>query len=199
MKKRQFLTNTLGLLAGAVSSSASLAENSSKTQPKTQTILTIVGDIKHSNRGKLDPVRDQFMYKHGVKFDKGYTFALQDLEQFSAKTIQPTMEYDARVHKLSGSRLMDVLNHVGIEEKSSKTSLILRGIDGYSPEVQLSDAQKYDFILATQMDNELLAIGGLGPLFAIYDADRIAEFAKKPLNQRFVACPWGLYCIEVHA
>jgi len=51
--------------------------------------------------------------------------------------------------------------------------------------------------VATHLDGKLLNIGGFGPLFAIYDADRIPELANKPLNQRFTACPWGLYCIEV--
>ena len=33
---------------------------------------------------------------------------------------------------------------------------------------------------------------GLGPLWALYDVDRVPEFAAKPLTQRFGLCPWGL-------
>jgi len=40
---------------------------------------------------------------------------------------------------------------------------------------------------------------GLGPLWAVYDADRLADFKDKPIKQRFALCPWGLYFIEVKA
>jgi hypothetical protein len=31
----------------------------------------------------------------------------------------------------------------------------------------------------------------------VYDADRVAEMAALPLPQRFSACPWALYHIDV--
>jgi hypothetical protein len=106
------------------------------------------------------------------------------------------MEYDTQVHALRGPRLLDVLNVVGIKNAGT-TKILFHGIDGYSPEITFDQARNYNFIVATHLDGKLLNIGGFGPLFAIYDADRIPELANKPLNQRFTACPWGLYCIEV--
>ena len=106
------------------------------------------------------------------------------------------MEYDERAHQLSGTRLLDVLVQVGAQ-LSESTRIVLHGIDGYSPEISLKLVKQYNYILATHMDGELLAIGGFGPLFAIYHADHISEFSAKPLNQRFAQCPWGLYCMEV--
>jgi hypothetical protein len=47
------------------------------------------------------------------------------------------------------------------------------------------------------MDGKPMPLGGLGPLWAIYDADNIPELAAKPLKERFVLCPWGLYQIQV--
>jgi len=197
MKKRQFLTSAAGLVVGAIGSSINSAHAlASKEKNDSQVILTIAGEIKSTNRGALDPVKDQLMHKRGIQFNKAHTFTLSDLERLPSKTINPTMEYDARVHKLSGPRLIDVLTKVGITN-SKDVNILMYGIDGYSPQVSLFNVQKYDFILATRIDGELLSIGGFGPLFALYDADRINEFAKKPLNQRFPGCPWGLYCIEV--
>jgi hypothetical protein len=201
MEKRQFLKSTAGLLAGAgsvLSGSMSSAHAAADKKEVSQTILTIVGDVLKTNRGSLDPVKDQLMYKRGIQFNKGFTFDLGALEKLRSKTISPTMEYDARVHKLSGPRLLDVLTEVGFIN-SKNVSILMHGIDGYSPEVTLAEVKKYDFILATQIDGQLLSIGGFGPLFGIYDADRIEELTKKPLNQRFLKCPWGLYCIEVKA
>jgi hypothetical protein len=37
----------------------------------------------------------------------------------------------------------------------------------------------------------------LGPLWAVYDADRVPEMAAQPLTARFAACPWALYHIAV--
>ena len=46
---------------------------------------------------------------------------------------------------------------------------------------------------------KVIAVGGLGPIWAVYDADRFPDKAAKPLNDRFAGCPWGLYHIEVTA
>jgi hypothetical protein len=44
-----------------------------------------------------------------------------------------------------------------------------------------------------------MALGGLGPLWGIYDADRFPDMAAKPVDQRFALCPWALYHIDVQA
>lgn len=41
------------------------------------------------------------------------------------------------------------------------------------------------------------ALGGLRPLWALYDADRVADMAAKPVAERFGACPWALYHIDI--
>jgi hypothetical protein len=33
----------------------------------------------------------------------------------------------------------------------------------------------------------------------VYDADRFADMAAKPVNERFGGCPWATYHIEVNA
>jgi hypothetical protein len=42
-----------------------------------------------------------------------------------------------------------------------------------------------------------MALGGLGPQWAVYDADKLPAFKDKPVKERFGQCPWGLYHIEV--
>ncbi len=191
--RRQFLTNTMSLLMGA----AGMAAQPSFAAPAKsdlQTILTLTGAIDRTNRPKMDGVTDQLMHKHGLQFERAWSLTLADLEKLPPQSINPTMEYDARVHRLKGPRLLDVLNVAGIS-KARPSSLRLHGIDGYSPEISFDKA--HNFIVATHLDGAVLAVGGFGPLFAIIDADRIAELAQKPLPQRFADCPWGLYCIEV--
>jgi len=196
MNKRQFISNSLSALFGAAGVSALPSHAAADKPVNGQTILTVTGAISRTNRGKFDEMMDQLMHKHGIHFDQAYQFSLADLETIPAVTIHPTMEYDSRAHALRGPRLMDVLNAVGVN-KTKATKIIFHGVDGYSPEMTFDLVQKYNFILATHIDGELQHLGGFGPLFAIYDADHIPEFAQKPLNQRFALCAWGLYCIEV--
>jgi hypothetical protein len=61
----------------------------------------------------------------------------------------------------------------------------------------LDNVRAWKFIVATHMDGKPMPLGGLGPLWAIYDADNIPQLAAKPLKDRFVLCPWGLYHIQV--
>jgi len=193
MNKRRFLTSIAGLVAA---SRINTADALNKAPEAGQTVLTVVGAIDRINREKLNPVTDQLMHKFAIGFERAHTFSLAELLTLPAQTIKPTMEYDQRAHQLTGPRLLDVLTAAGAQ-LSDTTRIVFHGIDGYSPEATWAQAKKYNYIVATHLDGKLLAIGGFGPLFAIYDADRIAELAAKPLNQRFFACPWGLYCIEV--
>jgi hypothetical protein len=196
MKKRQFLSRSVGMLIGAAGLTASQSQAATAAKSEHQTVLTLTGAIDHTNRGRFDEVLDQLMHKHGIHFERAFDFTLADLAKLPAVSINPTMEYDAKLHRLTGPRLADVLNAAGIS-KEKPTKIILHGIDGYSPEITLAQALADNFIVATHLDGKLLHIGGFGPLFAIYDADRITEIAAKPLSQRFSVCPWGLYCIEL--
>ena len=75
----------------------------------------------------------------------------------------------------------------------------LRAIDGYAAQVTAADLRKYRPILATHIDGQPLSLGGLGPLWAVYDADRFADVMAKPLPERFAWCPWAAYHVEVKA
>jgi hypothetical protein len=63
--------------------------------------------------------------------------------------------------------------------------------------VSIADARKYRFIIATRLDGKPMPLGGLAPLWAIYDADRYPEMAAKPVSQPLASCPWGLYHLDV--
>ncbi|MCD6026053.1 MAG: oxidoreductase molybdopterin binding domain protein [Solimicrobium sp.] len=200
MEKRQFLSSTAGLIAGplvgALGSTGSSAHANPLFDTKSPVILTISGEIERANRKGLNMVSDHLMHNQKIHFDRAFTFTFDDLEKLPLKTISPTLHFDRRVHKLSGPRLIDVLGKAGIKNSKDAT-IIFRCLDGYSTQISYSLAQKYDFILATRLDDEPLTTGGLGPLFGACDVDRIDDFAKKPLNQRFAGLPWFLYFIEV--
>lgn len=192
-KRRQFLSATaLGTLAVP---SLVLAQTAPKAS-RSPTLLTVSGLIAAGNRGPLDPVLDQMMAKQKIKFDKAQAFDFAAITALPAVTIKPTLEYDGKPHTLKGPLLMDVMKACGVKV-TDKTTFFLRAVDGYAAQVSAAEANKYRFIVATHLDGQPMALGGLGPLWAVYDADRFPDMAAKPLPARFAWCPWATYHIEV--
>lgn len=192
MKKRQFLGAVAA--AGAL---PSLGAAASKAE-RGPALLTVTGAIAKPNRGSFDRVADQMMHRQRLTFDKAFTFDFAALAALPAITIKPTLEYDSKPHTLSGPLLVDVLKAAGAQTGDS-SNLILRAVDGYAVAVSLARAKAQRFIVATHLDGVPMALGGLGPLWAIYDADRVPEMANRPVGERFSTCPWALYHIDVQA
>ncbi|HXZ09159.1 MAG TPA: molybdopterin-dependent oxidoreductase [Paraburkholderia sp.] len=197
MNKRKFLTSA-ALLGAATSPAFGQRPGHGGACVASPVLLTVSGAIKRSNRGPLDPALDQMLAKHLVKFDSAYTFDFPTIAAMPAVTIKPTLEYDARQHTLRGPLLADVLQQLGAPA-AGETKVVLRAVDGYAVMTTLDTLRSDRFILATQIDGKPLPLGGLGPLWAVYDADNVPEMAAKPLKERFVLCPWGLYQIQVTA
>ncbi len=191
MNKRQFLASSA--LSAVLPLGAQGAPASACTGPG---LLTVIGAIARSNRGALDPALDQLIVKHGAKFDRAWEFDGAMLARLPAVTLQPTLEYDAKVHKLSGPLLGSVVEAAGVAAGAPVT-LALRALDGYTVAVSLADARAYRMIVATALDDVPMSLGGLGPLWAVYDADRLPAFKDRALKERFGLCPWGLYFIDV--
>ena len=192
MDKRQFLG------AAALAGALPLAGQAAQPSGRGPALLTVTGAIAHGNRGPLDPVLDQMMHKQQISFSKAWAFDHAALLQLTPQTIRPTLEYDAKPHTLRGPLLLDVLARAGARV-DDRTVLVLRAVDGYNVELTGEQARKRRFIVATHIDGNPMPLGGLGPLWAVYDADRMPEMAAQPLAQRFAACPWALYHVEVRS
>lgn len=195
MKKREFMT-AAGLVASAALGIAPAAQAGGPRPASGPALLTVSGAIGRGNRGALDPALDQMLKKHGVKFDRAHSFDFAALSALPAVRIRPTLEYDGRPHLLSGPLLTEVAAAAGARPADGG-GLLLRAVDGYAASLSWADARKYRYIVATHLDGQPMALGGLGPLWAVYDADSYAEAAARPLAERFVLCPWALYHIEV--
>jgi hypothetical protein len=195
MNKRQFLTSAAAF--GVAATPAFGATNPKHSVcSAAPAILTVSGAIGRTNRGALDPAFDQLMAKQLVKFPSAYTFDYPTIASLPAMTIKPTIEYDAKQHTLSGPLLASVLEQAGVPGAGA-TKIAMRAVDGYVVQTTLDNVRAWRFILATHMDGKPMPLGGLGPLWAIYDADKIPDLAQKPLKDRFVLSPWGLYQIQV--
>ena len=195
MNKREFLTATAA--AGALPlAPARAAANAPGGAVGGPALLTVSGALERPNRGPFDPALDQMMARHGIAFSHAFVFDAPALQRLPAVTIRPTLEYDARTHALAGPLFATVLEAAGAAT-DGELQLGLRAIDGYRVELSLADARRYRMIVATHIDGRPLALGGLGPQWAVYEADTLAPFRDRPLAERFALCPWGLYHIEV--
>jgi hypothetical protein len=192
MDKRQFLGSA------ALASAAAAVAAPAKATGAGPALLTISGAIGKPNRGALDPALDQMMHKQKISFGAAHAFDFSTLAAMPATTIRPTLEYDQRQHTLSGPLLTDVLVRAGVQV-SGQSKLLLRAVDGYVAVVTPAQARAWRFIVATHLDGKPMPLGGLGPLWAVFDADRVPETAARPLAERFGSCPWALYHIEVQA
>lgn len=192
MKKRDFLA---AAASGAVAWPA-LAQGNAAKGLNGPALLTVTGAIGKGNRGPMDAALDQMMAKQKLAFTKAHAFEFAMLAGLPAVTIEPTLEYDNKRHALRGPLLVDVLKAAGAGEGGK---LQMRAVDGYAPSISVAEARRLRFIVATHLDARPMPLGGLGPVWAVYEADKFPEMAAKPVNERFALCPWGLYHIDVQA
>lgn len=197
MDKRRFLA-AAGLAALGAGTQAAAHAASAPRRARGPVLLTVSGAIGRGNRGPLDPAFDQMMKKHSLQFERAHAFDFAALAALKAVAIRPTLEYDGKPHALAGPLLEDVVRVAGAAPKDD-AKLVLRAIDGYAVAVPMAEVRKYRFIVATHLDGRPMPLGGLGPLWAVFDADRFADMMGRKISDRFASCPWGLYHIDVQA
>jgi hypothetical protein len=195
MNKRKFMG--VAALGAVALPELALAQNAPKAT-RGPVLLTVSGLIGSGNRGPLDPKLDQLLAKQKVSFDKAHAFDFAAIAALPAITIKPTLEYDGKPHSLKGPLLADLLKAASVTVKDGMTFFV-RAIDGYAAQITAADLRKYRPIIATHIDGQPLSLGGLGPLWAVYDTDRFADVMAKPLPERFAWCPWAAYHVEVKA
>ena len=191
MNKRHFLLAATA--AGVLPAAASTFASTPKSGP---VLLTVGGSITKGNRGPVDSTLDQLMVRHGVKFPTALALDSERLQRLPKISIRPTLEYDNKQHTLAGPLLTTVLGEAGVDLRPS-VRVGLRAVDGYNVLINLAEIESYRMIIATHADDQPLTLGGLGPQWAVYDADSLPAFKDKPVKERFALCPWGLYYIDV--
>lgn len=146
------------LLAGALCGSHALASavdetSRPKTAPTAQFTLLINGTIQPPAGGK------------SIQLDLA---ALKALPQQTVTTHTPW--HDGAV-SFSGPRLWDLLEPL----KPTGKTLRVTALNDYSVHVPLSDLQRYQPVLAWQLNGKALSVRNKGPLFLIYPFDAYPE------------------------
>lgn len=196
MKKRNFLGAAVAGTATTLGATLTAHAQHGPKNAAGPVLLTVSGQVGAGNRGALDPLLDQMMAKQKIAFAKAQVFDFAALTALPAVTIRPTLEYDNKPHALKGPLLMDVMKASGVKA-TDQTTLLVRAVDGYTVKIPVPEATRRRFIVATHLDGRPMTLGGLGPLWVVYEADKFADMAAKPVTERFALCPWAAYHVEV--
>ena len=109
-------------------------------------ILTLSGDIEHTNNGDV------------AEFDRTM---LEALEQGRIDTRNPWADGENTYEGPTGVALMDAVGAKG-------NVLTVTALNDYAAELPRSDLEDYGVIFATHMNGQQLRIRDRGPLFVIY-------------------------------
>lgn len=161
----------LSAIAGVVMI-GSLAHADGLDAPKGDVVVVITGNISNTNQGDT------------AVFDMDM---LENLPGLS-KTLETPWTEEATT--FSGPRLQALLREVGAQG----SKLIVKALNDYSAEVPMEDADKFETILATRMNGDLMSVRDKGPLFLIYPFDTNPELFNEKYFSRSV---WQISEVEV--
>jgi hypothetical protein len=157
-------------------------------KPKGAVILTIAGDIAHTNRGASDPKLDGFMTYHEIEFKSAFAFDIALLEDFSMREIKCQPPQYSSLVTFRGPLLRDVLKALGAQGASIQT----RALDGFAVDLSVEQIAAKDWILATRADGKPFGVGDKGPVWLIHTPSA----AKVPEEEEHT-WPWALFYIQV--
>ncbi|MDN6321603.1 MAG: molybdopterin-dependent oxidoreductase [Halomonas sp.] len=169
MQKNLFL---LGTLAALLLNAPLAAYEGPLPAPSEPVILTIDGNIHHTNVGDT------------AQFD---TTMLGSLETHTLAT--ETSVTDG-VNQFAGFLLRDLLKWVGADGEQ----IIATALNDYIVEIPLNDFYQYDVLVATHMDGQALTPRDKGPLWIVYPRSDHTELQDIRYDYRWV---WQLNGLTV--
>ena len=157
------------------------------------TILTITGEIKNTNRGAFNAIRDGFFKHHDIEFDKAYGFDMKMLDSLPQGEVRARPPQLGAVGVFRGPKLKDVLAHVGADVNDEGTWIKIMGLDGFAQEFMISEITDKSWIVATRLNGAPLTIGQQGPLWVLFqpeDPEAVTEAEEGKW-------PWAVFYMQI--
>jgi len=155
---------------------------------ESPTLLTVYGNVTHSNRGSSDPFFDSFLNHHEHTFSKAYEFNIKALAGLKQRKIIANADGWPNAVTLEGPSLNDVLDKTGALSRN----ITVTALDGYSVEFTPEELQKHNWILAIKANGKPISIGGRGPLWLAYDTN--SGVATSDEEAKWV---WSVFVIKI--
>jgi hypothetical protein len=155
-------------------SQGTLKASDAITSPTGEVVLTIDGLISKKNSGSVLQFDMPTLESIGlVKYDVDDPF------------VQKKIVY-------TGVLLSKLLNVAGVAPEA--TTLTLHALDDYSTDMQISDADKWPVLIATQADGAYMPVDNNGPLISVFPFDDFPEIDHLTYDALWV---WSLSAITV--
>ncbi len=141
-------------------------------RPAGKVILTISGDIEHTNAGDR------------AEFDRTMLEALGTSEL----TVE-TAWTDGRptFSGVLGSRILDAVGARGDE-------IVARAINDYQVTIPISDLRRYPILFALKQDGRYMRVRDKGPIWVIYPRETNPELDNEETKQKWI---WQLSSIHI--
>ncbi len=156
MKSRSFLVAVLCSLSAISFSTFALSP------PKGKVILTVAGHVSEKNTAK------------------SATFDMEMLEKLPQQNFSTMTPWDKKPIKFKGPLLRDVL----AAAKATGTTIKAAALNDYQTSIPMEDAQKFDVIVAHEMNGEKIPVKTKGPLFIVYPFDSKEELRATVYYER---------------
>lgn len=156
--------------------------------PNGAVVLTIAGNIAHTNRDGFDPKRDGFLKYHDRKFERALQFDIAMLDALGNRSFKIAYSGWGETVTFSGPRLTDVLKAAGWRGDAITTL----ALDGFGTKITKADLEAHDWVLATRANGKPLGIGQRGPLWLVFDPPGDRDATEKEEAQ----WPWALFFIQ---
>lgn len=166
---RRFLVCLL-LTCGLIVFGAGRADNA--LADSTSRILTVTGKIAADR------------YPSGATFDRDALIAL-GLEKLETET-----HFTKGMQSFDGVRLTALLNAVGADG----TILTATGLDGYSVDIPIEDAARFNVFLALNWNGAVMKVRNKGPVWIVYPISQFPEVNTEVYSARSV---WQLKTLAV--
>lgn len=140
--------------------------------PKGKVLLTITGNIKHTNAPGAAHFDREMLEALGMISMETETYWTNGIQKFEG---------------VPGHRLMQA---VGVTEGK----LMIEALDKYKAKVPVNDLLKHRATIMLKNMGEYLTVAKKGPLWLIYPLDDKQDLLKKQINSRSV---WQIKAIEV--
>jgi len=126
-----------------------------------------------------------------VKAMKSTDFNLADLQTLPQSTLKTTTPWTEGAHVYEGVLLRDLLKHLGLESAKEISAVAL---NDYATTLNVSDALKYDVLLALSEDGKLLSRRNKGPIWVVYPLSDHPELDKPTYHSAMI---WQLRSLIV--
>lgn len=160
------------LLLALMLPTSSPASSSSLSHPTGEVLLTVSGDIDHTNAGEE------------AHFDRDM------LRRLPSRTIETGTPWHSDKGRYEGPLFRELLSAVGANGERVR----VRALNGYQAEIPVSELHEHDVILAMRRNDEPMAIRDFGPLFVVYPFDEHPELLTETIRFRSV---WQVRQIHV--